>query len=84
MGKTIPGLGKQSNLDKWANYARKNSYDGNECRRQSRHDLDSSNIRETDDMAVPDVKTKEGRGFYHPSDVSRTNSYTGKGGSKRD
>src|SRR5215470_8964201 len=26
MGKPISGIGKQSNLDKWANYAKKNSY----------------------------------------------------------
>jgi hypothetical protein len=29
-------------------------------------------------------KTEEGKGWRHFSDVSKTNSYTGKGGSKRD
>jgi len=42
MSKVISGVNKQCNLDKWANYAKRNSYDGNDCRRQSRHDLDAS------------------------------------------
>jgi len=64
-------------------HAKRNSYDGNECRRQSRHDLDSSNIRETDDSPIPDVKTSEGKGWVFTNDCAKENSYTGPKGSKR-
>jgi hypothetical protein len=37
----------------------------------------------SDDWQVPQ-KTEEGKGWVHYSEVSKTNSYTGKGGSRRD
>ena len=87
MGKYISGIAKQGNIDKWANYAKRNSYDGAECRRQSGHDLDSKTAPKdtfgNDDAPIPEVRTEEGKGWYHPSYCSKENSYTGKGGSKR-
>jgi len=88
MGKPISVIGKRSNLDKWANYAKRNSYDGNECKRQARRDLDASTANKDSsipDMAAPDQKDKEGQGWAEfTSCCQRESAYTGKGGSKRD
>ena len=89
MGKPISGIVKKGNLDSWANYAKRNSYHGSDCRRQSRHDLDSKTApKDTfghDDAPIPDVKTEEGKGWGEFSSYcQRESAYTGKGGSKRD
>jgi hypothetical protein len=86
MGKYIAGKPTQANLDKWASYANKNSFDPNhkDSHEQSKRDLDCySNVPERD-MEDPGVNTKgEGGRFYHPSDLSRRNSYTKSTRSKR-
>ena len=83
MGKPISGIGKQSNLDKWANYAKKNSYGDND--RQGKSQLDSrDNTHEASDGPTS-VRTKEGKGWAEfTSYCQRESAYTGKGGSKRD
>jgi len=58
-------------------------------KRQSRQDLAPAKAGERisdwseNDWQVPQ-KQEEGKGWVHYSDVSKTNSYTGKGGSRRD
>jgi hypothetical protein len=83
MGKSISGINKQSNLDKWANYAKKNSYGDND--RQGKSQLDSRDkTREASDGPAT-VRTKEGQGWAEfTSYCQRESAYTGKGGSKRD
>jgi hypothetical protein len=92
--KYISGLAKKGNLDKWSDYASRNSYDQSESKAQSRKDLApvrgyvgdelSDDWKNTSGRVVPEKATYEGKGWKHWSDVSKTNSYTGKGGSKRD
>ena len=86
MGKYISGINKQSNLDKWADYAKQNSYDGRECSKQSRHDLDASNIPEDStgrDMSVPRQRREEGRCFAEINPAAKPNTYTTDKGTKR-
>src|SRR5262245_12730566 len=83
----ISGLAKESNLDKWANYANRNSFDQADSKRQSRHDLDASNTKGresdwSDDGRVPQRRS-EGRCWADIKATSAANTYTGKGGSKR-
>jgi hypothetical protein len=92
--KYISGLAKKGNLDKWADYSSRNSYDQSESKAQSKRDLapvkgfheeelgdDWSN---RSGQVVPNSAKYEGRGWKHWSEVSQRNSYTGKGGSRRD
>jgi hypothetical protein len=88
MGKYISGKTTTSNLKSWASYASKNSYDPNhkDSHKQSARDLDCySNTPEHDpeDMIPDDARDGDGGSFKHYCQVSRRNSYTGKGGSKR-
>ena len=79
---------KKSNLDRWARYSKDTSFDQSVSKRQSKKDLApcGHHGREndySDDMKIADT-TDQGDGWEHYSDLSPTNSYTGKGGSKRD
>jgi hypothetical protein len=85
IGKYISGRPTQNNLKQWANYAKKNSFDPSDSRKQSKRDLDCySNTPENDpEYTIPDEAMEgDGGSFKHYSQVSR-NSYTGKRGSKR-
>jgi hypothetical protein len=92
--KYISGLAKKGNLDRWSDYASRNSYDQSESKAQSKRDLapvEKFHAEELSDdwsnasgQVVPDNSKYEGKGWKHWSDVSKTNSYTGKGGSRRD
>ena len=83
--KYIGGEATKSNLDRWAKYAKDASFDPSASRRQSKRDLDAKSGREDSypERFVAD-QTDQGDDWKHYSDLSRTNSYTGKGGSKRD
>ena len=86
MGKFISGLPNNTNLDKWADYAKRNSYGDNkrQCRgqlaRAGRHDAEND---WSDDWKQPQ-KDKEGRGWSDIKVTTADNTYTGKSGSKRD
>jgi hypothetical protein len=91
MANQLKGEGTKSNLHEWSEYARRNSYDQSESKAQSRKDwgrIESFHAEEVDypedARTVPEKATFEGKGWKHWSDVSKTNSYTGKGGSRRD
>jgi hypothetical protein len=94
MANQLKGEGTKSNLRDWAEYAKRNSYDQSESKAQSRRDLAPvekfSEEELSDDWSnafrqvVPDRAKFEGRGWKHWSESSKTNSYTGKGGSRRD
>src|SRR5262245_52907560 len=84
----ISGLAKESNLDKWANCAKRNSFDQAESKRRSRHDLDASNTKGgksdwSDEGRVPQ-RQSEGRCWADMKATAADNTYTGKGRSKRD
>jgi hypothetical protein len=91
--KYISGLAKKGNLDKWADYASRNSVDQGHIHAQSRRDLAPVKGFHEEELwadwanrsgqTVPDRSKFEGKGFKHWSEVSERNSYTGKGGSKR-
>jgi hypothetical protein len=92
--KYIGGEGTKSNLEKWASYAKRNSFDQSESKAQSKRDLapvEKFHAEELSDdwsnasgQVVLDKAKYEGKGWKHWSEVSKTNSYTGNGGSKRD
>ena len=82
-----------NNLDKWASYAKRNSYDGSQCKAQSKRNLapvkslTNEEVIWSDDawQTVPDESRVEGRGWALSDDrVAARNCYTGKGGNKRD
>jgi len=83
--KYIGGEAKKSNLDRWAKYAKDASFDPSASRRQSKRDLDAKSGREDSypERFVADTSDQRD-GWEHYCDLSRTNSHTGKGGSKRD
>jgi hypothetical protein len=83
------GRGTQTNISDWQAYAKRNSFDPTESREQSQRDLAPvkageriSDWSKNDWQGAPE--TGEGKGWRHWSEVSQRNSYTGKGGSKRD
>jgi hypothetical protein len=86
----LNGLGTKSNINDWSAYAKENSFDPSESKAKSKRDL--SDAGATRDVNLGDVEgfpqqqggSEDARGWRHFSEVSRTNSYTGKGGSKRD
>ena len=89
MANQLKGEGTKSNLRDWAEYAKRNSYDQSESKAQSRKDLGpvekfhAEEVDYPDDwQTVPDKAKYEGKGWRHFSDVSKTNSYTGKDGSR--
>jgi len=81
------GLGKKANLADWKAYSDANSVNYRPIKAQSKRDLsiDDGPKHEwsKDNWRVPQ-KQEEGKGWVHYSEVSKTNSYTGKGGSRRD
>jgi hypothetical protein len=89
MGKYISGFSKQSNLDAWSAYAKRNSYGDNKA--QATDILapveggglhSRENDWSKDDWQVPQ-KDREGRGWCRMEPVAADNTFTGKGGSKR-
>jgi hypothetical protein len=91
MAKQPSGIASAENLRDWANYARSHSVDYSPIKAQSKKDLGpiETSGRETDWIPNDsnwreDQKKIEGQGWRHWSEVSQRNSYTGKGGSKRD
>jgi hypothetical protein len=82
------GRGTQSNISDWQDYAKRNSFDQSDSKAQSRKDPApvKAGQRISDwsvDWQQPQ-KREEGKGWRHWSELSQRNSYTGKGGSKRD
>ena len=81
------GLGKKANLADWKAYADMNSVNYRPIKAQSRRDLSTDDGPKhewsKDDWQVPQ-KQEEGKGWRHWSEASQRNSYTGKGGSRRD
>jgi hypothetical protein len=86
MSKYISGLPSDNNLDKSANYAKRNSYGDNkrQCRDQlgpaGRHDAEND---WSDDWKQPQ-KDKEGPGWADMKATTADNTYTGDKGTKRD
>jgi hypothetical protein len=82
MGKPISGIGKRSNLDKWASYSKKNSYGDND--RQGKSQLDSRDKTQASDGPTS-VRNREGRGWAEFTSYCQAEStFTDKGGNKRD
>jgi hypothetical protein len=80
------GIGNKSNLNDWADYAKRNSYHADKS--QLRHDIGTE--RANADYAANDVedwrqpqRKSEGRGWAEPVNPA-AKVYGGKGGSKRD
>jgi hypothetical protein len=88
MSKYISGLPTQNNLDKWASYAKRNSYGDNkaQCREQlapaGRHDREDDWIPNSGDWQEPQ-KQSEGRGYADMRPTTADNTYTTNKGSKR-
>ena len=93
MARQPGGIASAENLRDWANYAKSNSVEYGPIKAQSKEDLAPCGTygRENDyvqadqfaDWQEPQ-KDSEGKGWRHWSEVSKRNSYTGKGGSRRD
>jgi hypothetical protein len=93
MSKYISGVAKESNLDRWASYSRRNSFDRSETKAQSKDDLapcgrhdaeeDYKSGTEASNWHQPQ-KDHEGRGWAPINPAAKPNTYTDKGGSKRD
>ena len=86
--KYISGTATKNNLDKWAKYAKDASFDPSASRKQSKADLApcGNHGREetySDDWQLAD-RTDRGRGWADMKATTADNTYTGKGGSKRD
>jgi hypothetical protein len=94
MANQLKGEGTKANIKEWSQYAHRNSYDQSESKAQSRKDLApvegfheeelSDDWSNASGQVVPDAAKFEGKGWKHWSEVSQRNSYTGKGGSRRD
>jgi hypothetical protein len=85
MGKYISGFAKETNLDKWADYARKNSYGDNKPQAKDQLRPVGRGGREndySDDWKQPQKK-QEGRCWADMKATTADKTYTGKGGSKR-
>jgi hypothetical protein len=86
MGKFISGLPTRNNLDKWHDYAKRNSYGDNkrQCRDPlapaGRHDAEDN---WSDKWQEPQRKS-EGKCWADMKPTTADNTYTGKGGTKRD
>ena len=81
------GISNNENLAGWADYAKRNSY---RCDKQAlKRNLGGEGAKA--DFAAHDVedwkqpqRKEEGRGWAKPTSDLSDNTYTGKGGSKRD
>jgi len=86
MGTFINGLGRKSNLDKWASYAKKNSYGDNA--KQCKEQLAPAGRGDREDDWIPNNKDwqedQHHKGWVDMKPTTADNTYTGKGGSKRD
>jgi hypothetical protein len=84
MGKFISGLPTNHNLDKWADYAKRNSYGDNkaQCREQlepaGRHDREDDWIPNSGDWQT-DQKQSEGRCYADMKATTADNCFTGEG-----
>ena len=81
------GIGNKSNLKDWADYAKRNSYMPDKAQLKANLGTDGAKA----DYAAHDVKDwkqpqrkEEGRGWAKAKATTSDNTYTGKGGSKRD
>jgi hypothetical protein len=85
MGKYIAG----DNLKGWASYARKNSYHADKAKLMDQlngagtGDRINDCIPNNEDWREPQKKS-EGSGWAEISEAAKPNTYTGKGGSKRE
>jgi hypothetical protein len=86
----LKGLGSKDNINRWSDYAAKNSYDprGSIGKAQDRHDLSnagaSRDINEGSEGGVQRQHAPEGdRGWAKIDSVTARNTYTGRDGSKR-
>jgi len=75
----------------WADYAKSNSVDYGPIKAQSKKDPGPIQASGPENDWIPndsnwreDQNKIEGKGWKHWSDTSRKNSYTGRGGSRRD
>jgi len=89
-GSRSTGTANKSNRAGWADYAKRNSYKCDNGELKDKLDANASggprgreNDWSKDDWKVPQQKS-EGRGWAKPTSDLSDNTYTGKGGSKRD
>ena len=77
----ISGLAKESNLDKWANYAKRNSFDQSDSKRQSKADFApveaAGRINDWSDDYRVAPKHQEGKGWVCANDLADRNTYSG-------
>ena len=82
----IEGFANKSNLRQWGDYAKGNSVDQGPIKAQSRRDLSGEgalkDFKSGSDQGPSRMRTSEGKGWYHPSEVSKRNSFTGPKGTK--
>ena len=89
MSKYISGLPTHNNLDKWTSCAKRNSHGDNKapCREQlapaGRHDREDDWIPNSGDWQEPQNQS-ESKCYADMRPTTADNTYTGKGGSKRD
>jgi hypothetical protein len=93
MARQPGGIASAENLRDWANYAKSNSVEYGPIKAQSKEDLAPCGTygRENDYIVADEfsdwqepVQKFEGRGWAKMSPTTADNTYTGKGGSKRD
>ena len=79
MGKPISGLGKQSNLDRWHNHAKQNSYGNNkaQCREQLAPLGRGDREDDYSDKWQQPQKREDGKCYTFTNDLARKNSFTG-------
>jgi hypothetical protein len=87
MGKYIAGEATKGNLKSWGDYSKGNSYHADKA--QLRHDIGTEGAAKdlagdwSRDWQQP-LKSQEGRGWAKINPAATPNTYTSKGGSKRD
>jgi hypothetical protein len=81
------GISNKSNLAGWADYAKRNSYQCDDTQALKRG-VDTEGAAadlKINEAGAPSLKPyHEGRGWAKMDKVTADNTYTGKGGSKRD
>jgi len=83
----LSGIAKKDNLDGWSKISTDNSFDQDVSKAQSRRDLAPVGPGPKDavnqDYKIDASKTDKAYDWKHYSDLSRANSHTGRGGSRR-
>lgn len=86
MSKFNSGLPTDKNLDKWSDYAKRNSFNPRDSKAQSKRELGSVGKADAENDYIPnsgdwqtEQKDREGKGYTFTNDLARQNSFTGKG-----